>query len=132
MMERMPWEEEQAARRQDLKVPCKNCPFADRSTRIKFACRERAEELAETAYRNGFPCHLSAVDTSDEDPEEGGYEFGPNTQNCAGAIGMFLNDGQTEWPGIGNEEPRGDWAEAMKVAFESEEAFIEANSKGER
>lgn len=129
-MERFAWEEEHAARRQDLKKPCKNCPFANRPTRIKFACRERAEEIAELAYREGFPCHLSA--TLDEGCEEAGFEFGPNTQNCAGAIGMFLNDGQSEWPGIGNEEPRGDWAEAQEAAFESEEAFIEANSKGER
>jgi hypothetical protein len=115
--------------RLDLRVPCKNCPFADRDTRIKFACRERAEEIAESAYRNGFPCHLSATDTSDEDEEFGGYVFGEKTQHCAGAIGMFLNDGYSEWPGLDNEEPPGDWSEAQKAAFDSEEAFIEANAR---
>jgi len=76
----------------DLKTPCKNCPFMNTKDGIKFACRERAEEIEETAYRNGFPCHLSAVDTSD-DYEDGGYEFSENTQHCAGALLMFLKDG---------------------------------------
>ena len=58
----------------DLKTPCKNCPFMNTKDGIKFACRERAEEIEEQAYRNGFPCHLSAVDTSDED-EDGGFVF---------------------------------------------------------
>jgi hypothetical protein len=114
--------------RLDLRVPCKNCPFANRSTRITFACRERAEELEESAYRNGFPCHLSARDTSDEDPEEGGFVFGEKTQHCAGAIGMFLNDGYDTTPGLNNEELEGDWSEACNAAFESVEAFLDANT----
>lgn len=74
----------------DLKTPCKNCPFRSDATAIRFACRERAQEIEESAYRNGFPCHLSAVDTSDEDEENGGYTFGENTQHCAGYIIMQL------------------------------------------
>lgn len=112
--------------RLDLKVPCKNCPFADRETRIVFSCTERAEEIAEHAYRQGFPCHLSA--TIDEEDEDAGYEFARNTQHCAGAIGMFLNSGYSDWPGIDNEEPPGDWAKAQAVAFASEEEFIAANA----
>jgi hypothetical protein len=77
----------------DLKTPCKNCPFMDTKYGIKFSCRERASEIEEQAYRNGFPCHLSAVDTSDEDEESGGFVFGPETQHCAGAILVFLKDG---------------------------------------
>lgn len=77
----------------DLKTPCKNCPFMNTKDGIKFSCRERAEEIEEQAYRNGFPCHLSAVDTSDEDEENGGFEFGRNTQHCAGALLVFFKDG---------------------------------------
>lgn len=76
----------------DLKTPCKNCPFMNTKDGIKFSCRERAEEIEEQAYRHGFPCHLSAVDSSDED-EDGGYVFGEDTQHCAGALLMFLKDG---------------------------------------
>lgn len=71
----------------DLRAPCKNCPFRTDETAIRFACRERAEEIAESAYRNGFPCHLSA--TIDGDDDDAGYEFGENTQHCAGALLLF-------------------------------------------
>jgi hypothetical protein len=116
-----------------LKRPCKNCPFAPTKTRIKFACAERAEEIAESAYRNGFPCHLSAVDTSEYD-ENGGYVFGPNTQHCVGAILMFLSEGYSEgWPGIGNEEELADrlasHVDWTAPHYESEEDFIKANAR---
>lgn len=116
-----------------LKRPCKNCPFAPTKARITFSGRERAEEIAETAYRQGFPCHLSAVDTSDDDPENGGFVFGTKTQHCVGAIMMFLADGNDGWPGIYNDEELAerlrdhvDWKAAH---YESEEDFIAANSK---
>jgi hypothetical protein len=115
--------------RSQLKTPCKNCPFANRETRIKFRCAERAEEIAEGAYRNGFPCHLSAEPHEDDDGETSGYVFGEKTQHCAGAIGMFLNDNYTAWPGLDNREiDASKWTKAMAVAFESEEAFIAANA----
>ena len=76
----------------DLRTPCKNCPFRTDDTAIRFACRERAEEIEESAYRNGFPCHLSAVFTGDDD-EDGGYEFGDDTQHCVGATLMYLRGG---------------------------------------
>lgn len=115
-----------------LKRPCKNCPFAPTKTRIKFSCRERAEEISETAYRNGFPCHLSAIDTS-EDNEDGGYVFGENTQHCVGAIMMFISDGNdTGWPGIFNDEELlnrlADYVDWKAPYFETEEDFIGANS----
>jgi len=75
----------------DLTTPCKNCPFRTDATAIRFACRERAEEIEESAYRNGFPCHLSGV--IDDDDEDAGYEFGPNSQHCVGATIMFLAGG---------------------------------------
>lgn len=113
--------------RLDLRVPCRNCPFADRPERIVFACSERAEEISEHAYRSGFPCHLSAQLEEYGDGEDG-YVFGPNTQHCAGAIGMFLNSGYYEWPALGNQEPPGDWRKAQAAAFTSEEQFISANA----
>jgi hypothetical protein len=116
----------------DLKKPCKNCPFGISETRITFACRERAEEIAESAYRNGFPCHLSAECIEGLDGEEG-YVAGRDTQHCAGAMAMFLNDGHSEWPGIMNDDELAEQiAEQMgsaglKMAFESEDAFLAAN-----
>jgi hypothetical protein len=114
----------------DLKTPCKNCPFRTDEAAIRFRCASRAEEIAESAYRNGFPCHLSAE--IDEDDEEPGYEFGENTQHCAGAIIMFLkSDYGSGWPGIGNDE---DLAERLSTqmnmdapVFDTEEEFIEAS-----
>ena len=42
---------------------------------------------------------------------------------------MFLNDYNETWPGIDNREiDESKWEQARKVAFESEEAFIEANA----
>lgn len=118
----------------DLKVPCKNCPFSSGPHRITFACRERAEEIEETAYRQGFPCHLSAEERESWDGEETFFEFGENTQHCAGAAAMFLLDGYDSWPGIDNDEDLGErlrdqLAEAFPLVFQSAEEFFEANSR---
>lgn len=122
----------------DLKVPCKNCPFGTGKHRITFACKERAEEIAESAYRNGFPCHLSAHNTEDDDDdcgEESGFVFARhgNTQHCAGALAMFINDGHDCTPGTGNNEDlfetlRGQLVDAFPIVFETEQDFIEANA----
>ena len=114
----------------DLKTPCKNCPFRNDETRITFACRERAEEIAESAYRNGFPCHLSA--DYDDDDDDGGYYDGGNAQQCVGHTIMMLKEGLSDtWPGIDNDEKLADrLAEQVDwnaPVFESEEDFIEAN-----
>ena len=117
----------------DLKKPSKNCPFGKAETRIRFACRERAEEIEESAYRNGFPCHLSAHNDSDEDPEgEGGYVFSADgsTQHCAGAAGTFLNDGYDSWPGIDNDEDLGERLAQqidLSACWDSCEDFFAAN-----
>lgn len=117
-----------------LKRPCKNCPFAPTKTRITFRGEERAEEIAESAYRNGFPCHLSAVNIEDDEEEYGGggYVFGPNTQHCVGAIMMFLSDGNDcGWPGIYNDEELAerlnDYVDWKAPHYESEADFIAAN-----
>jgi len=117
-----------------LRKPCKNCPFQPTPDAITFSCKERAEEIAKSAYRNGFPCHLSATNDEDDNGESGGYVFGPKTQHCAGAVMMFIKDsGGDPWPGIGNDddlatrlEKQMDWTAPH---FESEEDFIAASPK---
>lgn len=116
-----------------LKRPCKNCPFAPTKTRITFACEERAREIAESAYRNGFPCHLSARYVEDESGENDGFVFGQRTQHCVGAIMMFLAGDESCWPGIDNDEELAerlhdhvDWKAAH---YRSEEDFILANAE---
>lgn len=111
-----------------LRRPCRNCPFSPTPERITFACKERAAEIAESAYRNGFPCHLSATDTSEED-EDGGFVFGEKTQHCAGAAMMFVRDGHgSGWPGIGNDEGLAERLEAgldwEAPHYESEDDFV--------
>lgn len=114
----------------DLKKPCKNCPFNKADTRIVFACRERAEEIEEQAYRQGFPCHLSAV--FDEDKEDAGFEPGPNTQHCAGAFILYLNESEYGWPAIDNDEELAAKLEKQTqgnrhLVFDSIEDFLSAN-----
>lgn len=117
----------------DLRTPCKNCPFRTDDTAIRFACRERAEGISESAYRNGFPCHLSAEHAEDDCGESNGYEFGEETQHCAGALIMFGHDGSGtvpfEW--LDNKErdrisEQLDWSAPV---FLSEEDFLEANDQ---
>lgn len=114
----------------DLKTPCKNCPFRNDETAIRFACKERAIEIEESAYRNGFPCHLSAVDTSDDDPENGGYVFGENTQHCAGAIIMYIKGDNYAWPGVDNDEELVDRLEQQMdmsaPVWEGEQEFLDS------
>jgi hypothetical protein len=119
-----------------LKRPCKNCPFQPTTTAITFATRGRAAEISESAYRRGFPCHLSAHDTSDEDEENGGYVFGEKTQHCAGALMMFLASHYDCWPGINNDERLAarihrnlDWSAPH---YASEEDFIAHIGKKEK
>ncbi len=124
--------------RYDLKKPCKNCPFGKGPDRIVFADRERAEEIENSAYRMGFPCHLSADLVEFGDCEDG-YVAGPNTQHCAGASAMFLSDGYDSWPGIDNDEDRAERIRAnliegggFDMAFDCVEDFLDANQARER
>ena len=65
---------------------------------IRFACRERAEEIEESAYRNGFVCHEHATCVEGEDGEEG-FTFGEDgEQHCVGALLMNLYDGNGNVP----------------------------------
>lgn len=123
----------------DLKAPCKNCPFRTDETAIRFANRERAEEIEESAYRNGFPCHLSAdYREDDEGYGEDGYVFDPGgkTQHCVGALILFMNDGYYSTPGTGNDEELFERLAARvdpkAPVFDCVEDFLAANDKGGR
>lgn len=118
----------------DLKTPCKNCPFRSDDTAIRFASRDRAEEIEESAYRNGFPCHLSA-DVFEDEEEGDGYVFGENTQHCVGYIILQINDsgGGSPWPGIDNDDELLEKLE-MQVNFDapvfvSVSDFLDANDR---
>lgn len=121
----------------DLKTPCKNCPFRTDATAIRFACRERAEEIEESAYRNGFPCHLSAELEEETDFHEGGYVFDQlgKTQHCVGALIMHINDGFDSTPGTGNDpdlfERLAARLDFKAPVFDSVEAFLDANGISE-
>ncbi len=125
----------------DLVRPCKYCPFRNDETRITFQCRERAEEIAETAYRQGFPCHETA-ELEDEDSVRGaGYHATAESQMCGGFIAMKLRE-QDAPPSFQDNEEGLDEEELFdelesKVdflnlpVFESEEEFLEANETDE-
>lgn len=120
----------------DLTTPCTNCPFRSDETRITFRNRERAAEIEEHAYRNGFPCHVSA--NVNEDPVHGEetFVFGENTQHCAGFILMQPHEHSgSPWPGINNDEKllerleeRMDWDAPV---FHNADEFMDANNNCE-
>lgn len=124
----------------DLKTPCENCPFRTDATAIRFRTRERAEEIEESAYRNGFPCHKTAEYREEDDcgiGEEDGYVFRENgkTQHCIGALIMFAMDGYDSTPGINNDD---DLMERIMASvdpkapvFESVADFLDANGPKE-
>jgi hypothetical protein len=117
--------------RYELKIPCKNCPFRTDATAIRFTCRDRAEQIEENTYRNGFPCHLTAHDTSDEDEENGGYEATENSQHCVGYLIMAMKDGYDSTPGTNNSTSLFDRLRNRvnfdAPVFDSIEDFLAAN-----
>lgn len=118
----------------DLRTPCKNCPFRTDETAIRFSCRERAEEIEESAYRNGFPCHLSAE--LDEDEDNGGYVFGRSTQHCVGATLMYLKDGSNgnvpfEWLKEKKQETIRDHLDWNAPVYEGPGEFLDSYGAAE-
>jgi hypothetical protein len=118
--------------RLQLKRPCLNCPFSRHPERIRFRCRERAEEIEELAYRQGFPCHLSGEDQGDDfDGEDQGIWYDEKTQHCAGAIFLRINEGTTEWPALDNEELPDDYLKRvgpyLLEGWDDDEEFFAAN-----
>ena len=124
--------------RYDLKQPCINCPFRRDDTRIRFGSRERAQEIEEHAYRQGFPCHLSSEVSEDPVTGEEGFVPGEHTQHCAGYIMMQIHENgeDSPWPGIDNDE---DLLERVALQydpqapiFENTEEFLNANTPAPR
>lgn len=121
----------------DLKRACKNCPFTDTPDRIVFACRERAEEIEELAYREGFVCHLHGEDVEDCDGSSSiHFRSDGSSQHCFGALAMYLKDGgaNVPWERAIDDDPglEGRWwsradPDALAQVFDDEEAFLEAN-----
>ena len=120
----------------DMVRPCTNCPFRNDDTAIRFADRERAEEIEESAYRHGFPCHTTAELVEHDDDhlfQQDGFYFGENSQHCVGYIIMNFKSGHDCWPGLENDDDlaarlqdRVDWNAPV---FGNAEEFFEANSK---
>ena len=115
----------------DLKRPCTHCPFRSDETGIRFFNRERAEEIEESAYRNGFPCHLTAVYVEDDFFGNSGYHMGDESSHCAGYTIMQIKEGNGPWPGIDNDEEllarledHIDWDAPV---FDSVEDYLSAN-----
>ena len=124
----------------DLKKSCLNCPFADTPDRITFACRERAEEIEDMAYRQGFVCHLHSEYIEEGEFEEGGFDFANDgsSQHCFGALAMHIKDGGSTvpWERATDDDPdleerwwkRADEKALLKV-FDGEDAFLDANTE---
>jgi hypothetical protein len=80
----------------DLLRPCAACPFnRGSSTRITFRNRDRAEEIEELAYREGFVCHehaelVETVDYEGDVEEHYADRKDGSGQHCAGALIMYL------------------------------------------
>jgi hypothetical protein len=118
----------------DLVRPCKHCPFSTEETRIKFACRERAEEIEEIAYRQGFCCHKTGESVEHGDGESAIEPVDGESQHCAGALLMFLSEyegGNVPFENLSDQERRDieerlDWHSSF---FESSEEFFEANER---
>ena len=117
----------------DMKRPCINCPFRTDDTAIRFANRERAVEIEESAYRYGFPCHVTAHHDEDGNCGGGAFVFGRGSQHCVGYIIMQLKASDTGWPGIGNDGVlRDSMAEQVDwdaPVFDSADDFYAANDR---
>lgn len=123
-----------STRRFDMSRPCLNCPFRKDQTAIRFANRDRAEEIEESAYRHGFPCHTTAeLIEQDGFGSQDGYHFGENSQHCIGYIIMCFKSGYDTWPGIGNDDDLADrlqhQVDWQAPVFDSAEDFFRANSR---
>ena len=122
----------------DLIRPCKNCPFSNTEFRITFQCRERAEEIEEIAYREGFVCHEHSEHREDHEGS-GSFHFSHDgsSQHCFGALAMYIKDGGANVPweyatGADSELESRWWSradpEALKIIFDDEESFLAANT----
>lgn len=122
----------------DLIQPCKHCPFRNDETRITFACRDRAAEIEETAYRQGFPCHEHAEHMEETEYQESGFveRHDGTTQHCFGVLAMYLRDGGSSvpWEAATDDDPDLEerwWSRVKDKTFSliwnNEEEYLEAN-----
>lgn len=122
----------------DLIQACKLCPFRKGEGRITFACRERAEEIDEIAYREGFVCHEHSEHIEGDGEESGYFTFRDDgsSQHCFGALAMYLRNGDSTvvWEGATERDGKLEeyWWDRVRdktfaEIFESPEAFLEAN-----
>lgn len=123
----------------DLKRACKHCPFANTPDRIKFRGIERATEIEETAYRNGFVCHEHGESQEDDDGDNDGIHFRADgsSQHCFGALAMHLKNGgggTVPFENANHNGKLGDrWWKRVSMKdvdpiFDTEEEFINANA----
>ena len=120
--------------RWDLIRPCAHCPFRSDEGRITFRGRDRAAEIEEGAYRQGFVCHEHAETFEDDYSDESriGPRLDGTSQHCAGALLMYLAGGgggnvpfeRLSWAKQSHVLDRIDWQASV---FESPEEFIDAN-----
>ena len=124
--------------RYDLKKACTHCPFRKADEGIKFSCVERATEIEELAYRQGFVCHKHG---ESDDSEDGGIHnrADGSSQHCFGALWMNLRDG---WDGNIpftnlDEDDQTRWWERMSMdeicaadddIFDDAEQFVAASA----
>lgn len=124
----------------DLIRPCKHCPFRNDETRITFASRERAEEIEEIAYRQGFVCHEHGEDIETDEDSHIDFREDGTSQHCFGALFMYLRhgSGNVPWENYTDEDESREAAwwdrltakqlnDAHLLVWESEDEFFEAN-----
>lgn len=125
----------------DLIKPCKHCPFRKDETAIRFTGIERAEEVEELAYRQGFVCHEHGEDVETPDGESYiSFRDDGTSQHCFGALWMYLNGGGTgnvPWQEACSEDEELEtrWWDridmdrvraADALVYDSEESFLES------
>ena len=113
----------------DLKRPCTICPFKKEPGVIRFACRERAEEIEQIAYRQGFVCHEHSTYLEDSDGS-GHFDFGEDgEQHCVGALLMYMDsDGNVPYQQLDESEQariaeRIDW---LAPHYDDETEFLDS------
>ena len=121
----------------ELVKPCKHCPFRKDETAIRFSCLERAQEIEESAYRNGFVCHEHGQDVETDDASFVDFRDDGSSQHCFGALWMYMNTGAggpLPWEYAKESVQDRFWSRmtdaritaANALVYESEDQFLES------